>query len=56
MTDKNPNILVKTLMLLWYAVSHPLVVLWKKVSAFFMRLDYPAIGNKVVHGVGNFFH
>lgn len=53
---KNKNIFVKLLMLIWYCVSHPFVWLWKKVSVFFMRLNYRRIGSRTVHSVGNFLH
>lgn len=56
MSGKGPNIIVKILLLLWYCISHPLVWLWKKLSTFFLNLNYPRIGSKIVHMVGNFFH
>ena len=56
MNNKNPNIFVKFLMLLWYAFSHPLIWVWKKLSTFFMNLNYRRIGGRLVHGLGNFLH
>ena len=53
---KKKNIFVKILMLLWYGISHPLVWLWKKVSTFFLNLNYRLIGSKMVHALGNFLH
>ena len=43
-------------MLLWYCISHPLLWLWRKLSGFFMRLDYRRIGKGLVRGTGNFLH
>lgn len=54
--EKNPNLIVKILMLLWYAVSHPLIWIGKKLIAFFGGLNYHRIGSKVVHAVGDFLH
>lgn len=56
MNNKKPNIFVKFLMLLWYAFSHPLIWVWKKLSTFFMNLNYRRIGGRLVHGLGNFLH
>ena len=53
---KTKNVFVKVLMLLWYGVSHPIVWLWKKVSTFFLNLNYRRIGSKTVRFVGNCFH
>jgi voltage-gated potassium channel len=43
-------------MLLWYCISHPLIWLWKKLCAFFMRINYRRLGSKLVHSIGNFLH
>ncbi len=56
MSEKNPNLFVKILRLIWYAVSHPLVWIWEKLSKFFTGLNYRNIGKKIVYAVGNFFH
>ena len=56
MKGEKTNIVVKALMLLWYCISHPLVLLWKKWSSFFAGLNYRQIGKKIVVTVGNFFH
>ncbi|MBP5189745.1 MAG: ion transporter [Bacteroidales bacterium] len=53
---KDKRIVVKLLMLLWYALTHPLVWIWRKLSGFFMHLNYRQIARKVVNAVGNFFH
>ena len=57
MTEKKEkSIFVKALLLLWYCLTHPLVWLWRKLSGFFMRLNYRQIGKKIVRITGNFFH
>lgn len=53
---KEKNIVVKLLMLLWYALTHPLVWLWRKLVDFFSRLNYRQIGKRIVVATGNFFH
>ena len=57
MTEKKEkSIFVKVLLLLWYCLTHPLVWLWRKLSGFFMRLNYRQMGKKIVRITGNFFH
>ncbi|MBO4307280.1 MAG: ion transporter [Bacteroidales bacterium] len=56
MKGEKTNIFIKALMLLWYCISHPLVLLWKKLSGFFLGLNYRHIGKRIVVAVGNFFH
>ena len=56
MNRKNPNIIVKFLMLLWYCISHPLIWLFKKIAGFFMRLNYRKIASRMAHFVGNVLH
>ena len=56
MDKKSPNFFVKVLMLLGYVIVHPFVWIWKKLSKFFMGLNYRRIGSKLAHGVGNFLH
>ena len=56
MKNKNPNIFVKFLMLLWYCISHPLIWIGKKLVAFFMGLNYRLIGRKIVFFVGDVLH
>ena len=54
--NKEKSFVVKLLMLLWYVLTHPLVWLWRKLSGFFMRLNYRQIGKNIVRTTGNFFH
>lgn len=54
--NKEKSFVVKLLMLLWYVLTHPLVWLWRKLSGFFMRLNYRKIGKSIVRTTGNFFH
>ncbi len=54
--NKEKSFVVKLLMLLWYVLTHPLVWLWRKLSGFFMRLNYRKIGKNIVRTTGNFFH
>ena len=56
MEKKNPNIIVKLLMLIWHVVSRFAVWLWTTLYNFFARLNYRHIGKKIVTFVGNFFH
>lgn len=56
MDNNNPNFFVKLLMVIGYALIHPFVWLWRKLSKFFGGLNYRRIGSKVVHFVGNFLH
>ncbi|MBR3829392.1 MAG: ion transporter [Bacteroidales bacterium] len=53
---KEKNIVVKLLMLLWYALTHPLVWVGRKLVGFFSRLNYRQIGKRIVVATGNFFH
>lgn len=53
---KNTNFFFKALMLLGYALFHPLVWLWRKMCKFFGSLNYRRIGSRVAHIVGNFMH
>lgn len=56
METKDKNILVKALMLLWYGISHAAMWVWRKVSGFFMNLNYRRIGSRIVHFIGDVLH
>lgn len=56
MDKKSPNFIVKVLMLIGYVIVFPFVWLWRKLSKFFMGLNYKKIGSRLAHGVGNFLH
>lgn len=43
-------------MLIGYVIVFPFVWLWRKLSKFFMGLNYKRIGSRLAHGVGNFLH
>ena len=43
-------------MLIGYVIVFPFVWLWRKLSKFFMGLNYKRIGIRLAHGVGNFLH
>ncbi len=55
-SSKSPNIFVKLLMLLWYAVSHPLIWIGKKLYGVFSHINYRKTASGIVHFVGNFLH
>lgn len=50
------SIFVKTLMLIWYCLTHPLVWAGKKIWNFLSNLNYRRIGSKIAHATGNFLH
>ena len=54
--NKPLRIIVKLLQLLWRALSRPVVLLGKKIVHFFANLDYPTIGRRTAHAIGNFMH
>ena len=54
--NKDKNVFVKLLMLLWYCVSHPIIWLVRKTYAFLRGINYRKIGSRVVHSIGNFMH
>lgn len=43
-------------MLIWYGISHAAIWIWKKLSGFFMGLNYRKIGSRTVHFVGDCMH
>lgn len=55
-SSKSPNIFVKLLMLLWYAVSHPLIWIGEKLYGVFSHINYRKTASGIVHFVGNFLH
>ncbi len=52
MANKNHNVFVKLLMLIWYGICNVV----RKVVAFFKNLKYRSIAKKIVFGIGNVMH